>query len=90
VFFGFLPEVAGYVKNGGMDKTIRKYTSFDDMKADEYRYWQSRPVHDEPQRPLRRLAQVDQSAGCAIIVRSNLGRLDGSTKIAERRPLSFC
>jgi hypothetical protein len=27
-----------------MDKTIRKYTSFDEMKADEYRYWQSRPV----------------------------------------------
>jgi hypothetical protein len=27
-----------------MDKTIRKYTSFDEMKADEYRYWQSRLV----------------------------------------------
>jgi hypothetical protein len=25
---------------------IRKYTSFDEMKADEYRYWQSRPVHE--------------------------------------------
>jgi hypothetical protein len=30
----------------GMDKTVRKYTSFDQMKADEYRYWQSRPVHE--------------------------------------------
>ncbi len=29
-----------------MDKTIRKYTSLDEMKADEYRYWQSRPVHE--------------------------------------------
>jgi hypothetical protein len=29
-----------------MDKTIRKYTSLDDMKADEYRYWQSRPIHE--------------------------------------------
>jgi hypothetical protein len=29
-----------------MEKTIRKYTSFDEMKADEYRYWQSRPVHE--------------------------------------------
>lgn len=27
-----------------MDKTIRKYTSLDEMKASEYRYWQSRPV----------------------------------------------
>jgi hypothetical protein len=29
-----------------MDKTIRKYTSLDEMKADEYRYWQSRPVYE--------------------------------------------
>lgn len=29
-----------------MDKRIRKYTSFDAMKADEYRYWQSRPIHE--------------------------------------------
>lgn len=29
-----------------MDKTIRRYTSFDEMKADEYRYWQSRPVYE--------------------------------------------
>lgn len=24
-----------------MDKTIRRFSSFDEMKADEYRYWQS-------------------------------------------------
>jgi hypothetical protein len=35
-----------YATNGRMDKTIRKYTDFDEMKADEYRYWQSRPVHE--------------------------------------------
>ena len=29
-----------------MDKTIRKYANFDEMKADEYRYWQSRPAHE--------------------------------------------
>ena len=29
-----------------MDKTIRRYTDFNEMKADEYRYWQSRPVHE--------------------------------------------
>jgi hypothetical protein len=29
-----------------MDRTIRKYSDFDEMKADEYRYWQSRPVHE--------------------------------------------
>ena len=26
--------------------TIRRYTNFDEMKADEYRYWQSRPPHE--------------------------------------------
>jgi hypothetical protein len=29
-----------------MATILRKYTSFDEMKADEYRYWQSRPVHE--------------------------------------------
>jgi hypothetical protein len=29
-----------------VDKTIRRHTDFDEMKADEYRYWQSRPVHE--------------------------------------------
>jgi hypothetical protein len=32
-----------------MDKTICKYTSLADLaqvKADEYRYWQSRPLHE--------------------------------------------
>jgi hypothetical protein len=29
-----------------MDKTIRVYASQKEMKADEYRYWQSRPVHE--------------------------------------------
>jgi hypothetical protein len=32
-----------------MDKTIRKFDSIaylDEIKAEEYRYWQSRPVHE--------------------------------------------
>jgi hypothetical protein len=29
-----------------MDKTIRRFTSFDEAKADEYRYWQSRPMQE--------------------------------------------
>jgi hypothetical protein len=33
-----------YLKD--MDKTIRRYVDFDEMKADEYRYWQSRPMHE--------------------------------------------
>jgi len=26
--------------------TLRKYTSLEEMKADEYRYWQSRPAEE--------------------------------------------
>ena len=29
-----------------MDKTLTRCTSFDDAKADEYRYWQSRPPQE--------------------------------------------
>jgi hypothetical protein len=29
-----------------MEAILRKYASFDEMKADEYRYWQSRPAHE--------------------------------------------
>ena len=32
--------------NGPMDTVIRKYSNFDDMKADEYRDWQRVPVHE--------------------------------------------
>ncbi len=34
------------VKPERVDKSIRRYTSFEEMKADEYRYWQSRPVYE--------------------------------------------
>jgi hypothetical protein len=29
-----------------MATILRKYTSLGEMKADEYRYWQSRPVYE--------------------------------------------
>ncbi len=29
-----------------MEPTVRKYTSLDEMKADEYRYWQNRQAHE--------------------------------------------
>ncbi len=41
--------------------TVRVYDSFAEMKADEYRYWQSRPVHE-------RMAAVSEItlAACAM------------------------
>ena len=41
-----LQRLALHGTTGRMDKTLRKYTSFDEAKADEYRYWQSRPAHE--------------------------------------------
>ena len=32
--------------NQDVDKTVRKFTSQREKKADEYRYWQSRPAHE--------------------------------------------
>jgi hypothetical protein len=29
-----------------VEKTLHKHTSHKEMKLDEYRYWQSRPVHE--------------------------------------------
>jgi hypothetical protein len=29
-----------------VDKTIHRYSSLKEMKADEYRYWQNRPAHE--------------------------------------------
>jgi hypothetical protein len=29
-----------------MEKTVRIFGNHKDMKAEEYRYWQSRPVHE--------------------------------------------
>jgi hypothetical protein len=29
-----------------MQPILRKYTSFEEIEADEYRYWQSRPAHE--------------------------------------------
>jgi hypothetical protein len=40
------PLTGAVLRTERMDKTIRKYTDFEEMKADEYRYWQSRPVHE--------------------------------------------
>jgi len=44
-----------------MDKTIRKHSDFGEMKADEYRYWQSRPVHER----VAAVSELTQETLCA-------------------------
>ena len=41
-----------------MDKTIRVYANQKEMKADEYRYWQSRPVHER----MNAVAEITRAA----------------------------
>jgi len=41
-----------------MDKVIRKYASFDALKADEYRDWQELPAHER----MRAVAEITVAA----------------------------
>ena len=55
----FVANRAWYVlQPEGMDKTIRVYSSHREMKADEYRYWQSRPVHER----MTAVAEITRAA----------------------------
>ena len=68
-----------------MDKTIRKYTgvaTLDEIKADEYRYWQSRPVHE-------RLAAVSEITQAQYAMRGEVPdppRLERTIVRFERSP----
>jgi hypothetical protein len=65
-----------------MDKSIHKYTSFDEAKADEYRYWQSRPVHE-------RMAAVSELSSAMYGLKhdeSEVPRLDKTFVRFERVP----
>jgi hypothetical protein len=65
-----------------MDKTIRKYTDFDEMKADEYRYWQSRPVHERVA-AVSELAQEHYALKSAVL---DVPRLQRTLVRLERAP----
>jgi hypothetical protein len=41
-----------------VDKSIRKYSSLDEMKADEYREWQKLPAHER----MRAVAELSLAA----------------------------
>jgi len=65
-----------------MDKTIRKYVNFDEMKADEYRYWQSRPVHERVA-AVSELTQMHYAMKGAL---SDVPRLQRTLVRFERAP----
>ena len=65
-----------------MDKTIRKYTSLDEMKADEYRYWQSRPVHER----ISAVSELSQEQYAMKGEATDVSRLQRTLVRVERAP----
>ncbi len=70
------------LERSGMDKTIRKYTSFDEMKADEYHYWQSRPVHER----IRAVSELTQEQYAMKGAIADVPRLQRTLVRFERAP----
>src|SRR5271168_1660938 len=65
-----------------VDKTIRVYASHKKMKADEYRYRQSRPVHE-------RMSAVAEITGAAYATKHqgrDVRRLQGTPVCLQRPP----
>ena len=56
-----------------VDKIIRKYASHKEMKADEYRYWQSRPVHER----MDAVSELTTAAYALKGIASDVPRLQG-------------
>ena len=46
-----------------MELILRKYSSFEEIKADEYRYWQSRPVHERMDEEINAAAYAIKGVG---------------------------
>jgi hypothetical protein len=47
--YRIIGKAVKFYGSNSMDKTIRKFTgvaAFEEVKADDYRYWQSRRVHE--------------------------------------------
>jgi hypothetical protein len=65
-----------------MDKTIRKYTDFEEMKTDEYRYWQSRPVHER----VAAVSELTQEHYALKVQAPNAPRLQRILVRLERAP----
>jgi hypothetical protein len=68
------------VQLGPVDKTIRIYTSHKEMKADEYRYWQSRPAHER----MAAVAELTLAAYALKGTTLNVPRLQGPVVCLQR------
>jgi hypothetical protein len=64
-----------------MDSNVRIYDSLKEMKADEYRYWQSRPVHER----MSAVAEITLAAYAMKESASDVRRLQ-RTVVCLQRP----
>ena len=63
-----------------MDKLVRVFASFEAMKAAEYEYWQSRPVHE-------RMAAVSELSSAFYTMKDpthNVSRLQRTVAVLQR------
>ena len=65
-----------------MDKTVRIYGSFAEMKAEEYRYWRSRPVHER----MDAVAEITRAAYAMKEALPDVPRLQRTVAILSRPP----
>ena len=65
-----------------MDKTIRKYACFDEMTADEYGHWQSRPAHER----VRAVSELTQELYAMKGVVADVPRFQRTLVRFERAP----
>jgi hypothetical protein len=63
-------------------KTIHKYASHQEMKADEYRYWQSRPVHER----MDAVVEITLTAYALKGMARDVPRLQGPLVRLQRPP----
>jgi hypothetical protein len=70
------------MRRNSVEKTIHKYTSHKEMKADEYRYWQSRPVHER----MDAVAEITLTAYALKGMAPDVPRLQGPLVRLQRPP----
>jgi hypothetical protein len=63
-----------------MDKSVRIYHSHEEMKADEYRYWQSRPVHER----MMAVSELTTAAYALKGLAADVQRLQGPLVVVPR------
>jgi hypothetical protein len=64
-----------------MEMVARTYSSLKEMKADEYRYWQSRPVHER----MSAVAEITLAAYAMKGMAADVPRLQ-RTLVCLQRP----